>query len=317
MKLTKKILSVIIVTTLACTVGITVFASSTNKQITVFYNNIKIYINENLFTPKDANGNILESFIYNGTTYLPVRAVSEALGNSVSWDGNTSSVYIENNNPSSPQLSNNENNKSVPTGQPSQEVNAISDSLSGMVWFYCFNNCIYKIVTDDYANIYIYDKSNISNEPIGNIYNPIYPSYDTNLLGTVYSINNMQNAVGTSSPQSIAIKYTTNSKDYYERADYFINGIITYNGITYIIAPITIGGGLLSDNFPYEVNNKIGVTKNGYDVYSYKNPPYTGTIAIDIPGMSCNLGYSSLLYPIAIPTLAITSKISSVITVNN
>jgi len=35
-----------------------------------------------------------EGFIYDGTTYLPVRAVSEAVGKAVSWDGRTSSVYI-------------------------------------------------------------------------------------------------------------------------------------------------------------------------------------------------------------------------------
>ena len=36
----------------------------------------------------------MEPFIYNGTTFLPVRAISEALGKEVEWDGPTSSVYI-------------------------------------------------------------------------------------------------------------------------------------------------------------------------------------------------------------------------------
>ena len=35
-----------------------------------------------------------EPFIYNGTTYLPVRAVGEVFGKNVSWDGNTKTVYI-------------------------------------------------------------------------------------------------------------------------------------------------------------------------------------------------------------------------------
>lgn len=35
-----------------------------------------------------------EPFIYNGTTYLPVRAAGEALGENVHWDGSTKSVYI-------------------------------------------------------------------------------------------------------------------------------------------------------------------------------------------------------------------------------
>lgn len=35
-----------------------------------------------------------EGFIYNGTTYLPVRQISDAVGKAVTWDGKTKSVYI-------------------------------------------------------------------------------------------------------------------------------------------------------------------------------------------------------------------------------
>lgn len=70
------------------------FAASVVKQIEAYYNDIKIVVDGNLITPKDANGNIVEPFIYNGTTYLPVRAIANALGQSVSWDGKTSTVYI-------------------------------------------------------------------------------------------------------------------------------------------------------------------------------------------------------------------------------
>ena len=44
--------------------------------------------------PKDANGNVVEPFTMNGTTYLPVRAISNAFGKDVEWDGATQSVYI-------------------------------------------------------------------------------------------------------------------------------------------------------------------------------------------------------------------------------
>ncbi len=43
-----------------------------------------------------------EGFIYDGTTYLPVRAVSEAVGKAVSWDGRTSSVFIGQHSSSEP-----------------------------------------------------------------------------------------------------------------------------------------------------------------------------------------------------------------------
>ena len=43
------------------------------------------------------NGNALNTgaFIMNDSTYIPLRAVSEALGSNVNWDGNTRSVYID------------------------------------------------------------------------------------------------------------------------------------------------------------------------------------------------------------------------------
>lgn len=44
--------------------------------------------------PTDANGNEVEPIIYNGTTYLPVRAVSSALGKAVYWDGQNWTVYL-------------------------------------------------------------------------------------------------------------------------------------------------------------------------------------------------------------------------------
>lgn len=64
-------------------------------QANLDYNNIKISLNGQTVTPKDANGNTVEPFAINGTTYLPVRAVGDALGLDVNWDGNTKTVYLE------------------------------------------------------------------------------------------------------------------------------------------------------------------------------------------------------------------------------
>ena len=75
--------------------GNAVYATvGTMRDISAYYNNIRLVIDGELITPKDANGNIVEPFIYNGTTYLPVRAVGEALGKEVSWEGSTHTVYI-------------------------------------------------------------------------------------------------------------------------------------------------------------------------------------------------------------------------------
>lgn len=71
-----------------------VFAESVQKMLPVSYENIKIYIDGNLLQPKDADGNPVEPFIYNGTIYVPIRAISEAFGKPVKWDGSKASVYI-------------------------------------------------------------------------------------------------------------------------------------------------------------------------------------------------------------------------------
>lgn len=71
-----------------------VFADSISKTVTAVYNNIKIMVDGEEITPKDVNGNTVEPFIIDGTTYLPVRAVAAALGKDVNWDGETNTVYI-------------------------------------------------------------------------------------------------------------------------------------------------------------------------------------------------------------------------------
>ena len=73
--------------------GVT-YAASATKTIEALYNNIKIYVDGIKIDPKDVTGNTVEPFIYNGTTYLPVRAVGEAIGKTVSWDETTQSVYL-------------------------------------------------------------------------------------------------------------------------------------------------------------------------------------------------------------------------------
>ncbi len=73
-----------------------VLAKQVSEKAELFYNNIKITLNGQELEPKDANGSYVEPFIINGTTYLPVRAVANALGINVSWDGNTNTVILSN-----------------------------------------------------------------------------------------------------------------------------------------------------------------------------------------------------------------------------
>ena len=77
-----------------CLLAGTVLAASRQATLNVTYSDIKLYVDGVLVTPKDVNGNIVEPFACQGTTYLPIRALSEALGKSVRWDGSTSSVIV-------------------------------------------------------------------------------------------------------------------------------------------------------------------------------------------------------------------------------
>lgn len=68
-------------------------AASNQKNITVT-TGVPIYVDGVQMKPTDANGKPVETFLYNGTTYVPLRAVSQYLGKAVKWDGNTRRVYI-------------------------------------------------------------------------------------------------------------------------------------------------------------------------------------------------------------------------------
>lgn len=81
---------------LCCTAfaGMSGLAKMTTETIEASYRNIKIYVDGKKINPTNAGGGIVEPFIYNGTTYLPVRAIANALGKAVYWDGPNYTVYL-------------------------------------------------------------------------------------------------------------------------------------------------------------------------------------------------------------------------------
>ena len=70
------------------------YATVGTKTIEAVYSNIKVYKDNVLCELKDANGTTIEPFIYNGTTYLPVRGAANLADMQVTWDGNSKSVYL-------------------------------------------------------------------------------------------------------------------------------------------------------------------------------------------------------------------------------
>lgn len=74
--------------------GASVLAAPVAKNISVVYDDIKIYMDGTLIQLKDGNGTAIKPFISKGVTYLPVAAIGRALDKEVSWEGNTKSIYI-------------------------------------------------------------------------------------------------------------------------------------------------------------------------------------------------------------------------------
>lgn len=58
------------------------------------YKNISVTLDGKKLDLRDVNGNSVEPFMFGGTNYLPVRALAESLGLSVSWDGSTNTVVL-------------------------------------------------------------------------------------------------------------------------------------------------------------------------------------------------------------------------------
>ncbi len=76
-----------------CAGGIA-YAKSATESIEVTYDNIKVYKDNVLCELKDVTGATVEPFIYNGTTFMPVRGSAELADMEVTWDSATRSVYL-------------------------------------------------------------------------------------------------------------------------------------------------------------------------------------------------------------------------------
>jgi len=87
--------SILVVFTLILIFSSVVFAASTQSVSSILNTAIKFTLNGNAWVPKNANGETLYPLSYNSTTYLPIRAVAEATGMSVVWDGTTQTIHLD------------------------------------------------------------------------------------------------------------------------------------------------------------------------------------------------------------------------------
>lgn len=82
--------------TMALLFSLVVSASAVYANVTktLSYQDIKVTLNGERLDLRDANGKAVDPFIIDGTTYLPVRAVSESLGLDVEWNKNEKTVVL-------------------------------------------------------------------------------------------------------------------------------------------------------------------------------------------------------------------------------
>lgn len=63
--------------------------------MTISVEPINIQVNGNVFQPKDVNGKDVPVFVYNGTTYAPLRALAEAYGLKAGYDADKNLAFTE------------------------------------------------------------------------------------------------------------------------------------------------------------------------------------------------------------------------------
>lgn len=74
------------VLTTALILGTAASALAISGKMTIEVDPVNIQVNGETFAPKDANGNPVPVFAYNGTTMAPLRALAEAYGLEVGYD---------------------------------------------------------------------------------------------------------------------------------------------------------------------------------------------------------------------------------------
>ncbi len=115
-----RLLVFVLIAVLFAAAAIPAYAALSSMDITVF-NGVTIFVDGKELHPTDVKGNDVDAFIYEGTTYVPLRAVGEALGAEVSWNKDTKTVYVN----------------TGKTGEEPEEHVAKYDAGSGPITYTC------------------------------------------------------------------------------------------------------------------------------------------------------------------------------------
>ena len=87
-----RIMTAVVLGAILLSLTVPTLAAVATKTITI-ETDVKVLVNNKALDAGDTHGNP-DCFIYNGTTYVAVAAVSKSLGQSVGWAGETRTVHI-------------------------------------------------------------------------------------------------------------------------------------------------------------------------------------------------------------------------------
>ena len=94
-KKTSRILSVSLAVALTATLVVPALADNLVRKNLEVDSGLGLYVDGKAVTPTDAAGKTVDIFAADGTTYLPVRAMSNALGAQVGYDAENYRVYVD------------------------------------------------------------------------------------------------------------------------------------------------------------------------------------------------------------------------------
>lgn len=141
----KLMLTGLIAAVSAFSMSIGAIAATNLEEISAYLNKgITIKLKGQTWTPKDSDGNTLHPITYNGSTYLPVRAVGEAFGVKIGWNDETQTVFLGEDIARQP-TSNSRTNPATIGSEQSFSVNDILDKYSGTI-------TIKEVIRGDEAN---------------------------------------------------------------------------------------------------------------------------------------------------------------------
>ena len=166
----------------------TVSAANGTKNISATFRNIKIVVDGKELSTS------AEPFIYNGTTYLPIRAVGEAVGKEVTWNGGTNTVYLGEVPESAQQQ----------TPAPETPAPAASSSLPLLSKYVAEYLGGSREEIQDFISMT--HSSELSADEIRDTY--------TQIIAAALDNDNMQLAKSIYAEAQIAFGYTTNDPDY-------------------------------------------------------------------------------------------------------